>query len=97
MSSNDKGLKIPEGKLVLITTDDWFMHKDGGQYKGVLGLPELVKPEEVLGFHPKGSTDWMLRFKAHNGDEVLVAGCRIHYLAIVEKGQVAHKDVLDLR
>lgn len=97
MSSTEKGLKIPEGKLVLITTDDWFSHKDGGQYKGVIGRPEVIKPEDLIGFHPKGSTDWMLHFKSYRGDELFVAGCRVHYVAIVDKGQVAHKDVLDLR
>ena len=97
MASDNKGLVIPEGKLVLITTDDWFNHKDSGQYKGVIGKPEVIKPEDLIGFHPKGSTDWMLHFTSYRGDELFVAGCRVHYVAIVDKGQVAHKDVLDLR
>lgn len=98
MSSTNGGLKIPEGKVAMVTTDDWFYHSDGQQYHGIAGKPRVVGPEELVGFQPKGSTDWMLKFESfQTGEQVYVAGCKVHYLSIVNDDMVVPKDFLDMR
>lgn len=90
------GKDLPIDKTVMVITDDWFIHTNGQQYKGVLGRPAVVEPAKLIGFNPKGSTDWMLRWQKA-GNELVVAGCRVHYAMSADASIECPTNILDLR
>lgn len=101
MSTNNTGCMLkdlPQDKVAVVTLDDWFFHTNGQQYKCIVGRPKVVQVENVLGFKPKASTDWMLKFDDGRGDEVLVAGCRVHYITTMNLNKpISAQGLLDLR
>lgn len=69
-----------KGKLLknlLVTTDKWFMAPNGQEYKYIYGNAHFRTTENILGFNPEKSTNWILDF----GD-VIIMGCQIHYISI---------------
>lgn len=90
------GTDLRPDQAVLVNTDDWFHHANGQQYKGILGRPQVVEPAKLIGFNPKGSTDWMLRWEKV-GKEIVVAGCRIHYAMTVDANIECPGNILDMR
>jgi len=66
---------------LLVTTDDWFASPTGQEYKHIYGDAYLKRVEDVIGFAPPQSTNWVLDF----GD-MIIFGCRIHYIAVCKDG-----------
>jgi hypothetical protein len=63
----------------LITTDNWFIAPDGKHYRAVWGNCQTVTAEEALGLVPnRNSANWFVKVE-NNGEEVVLAGCQIHY------------------
>ena len=70
------------GDKVLVTTDGWFYAPDGESYRAVFGtLVELVITEEKYGIkNDKNTAKWALKI-----GNMLIAGCRIHYIVKTDK------------
>lgn len=66
---------------ILVTVDDWFQAPDGDDYKVVYGDAVVRKAEDILGFMPEKSANWILDF----GD-VIIMGCQIHYVSVCPGG-----------
>lgn len=65
----------------LITCDNWFVAPDGHSYLAVWGDCETVTAESALGLVPnRNSANWFVKV-SNNGEEMIVAGCQIHYAA----------------
>lgn len=70
------------GKNVLITTNNWFIGKDGRQYKAVWGaLKQIHTTQETLGFTPsRQNTNWFIEV-----GNMVIAGCQVLYMDACEK------------
>lgn len=65
----------------MITCDNWFVAPDGHSYLAVWGDCETVTAESALGLVPnRNSANWFVKV-SNNGEEMIVAGCQIHYAA----------------
>jgi hypothetical protein len=72
-----------QGRLLLLTVDDWFTYKDGNAYKHICGVCKPVEAKDLLGFKPSNGTNWYMQVGDGDG-AVFIAGCRIHYAVVVE-------------
>lgn len=69
---------IKNGEKYLITTDNWFFAPDGEQYRAIWGTCNFSKTDEVLGFNPTRSTNWLLKVGEGEGAMTL-GGCQVNY------------------
>jgi len=68
---------IQPGQLALLQFDDWFIAPDGSEYKAAYGPVNIIKAEDLLGFVPKGDTNWYVQI-GYDDKAILLAGCRVH-------------------
>lgn len=80
---------------LLITTDDWFTGPDGIDYKRVFGPVDVITAKALLGFEPKSSTNWFAAV-GPPGRQVLIFGCRIHYVVMCPERPRNMVGILDL-
>ena len=57
--------------------DDWFYAKDGSSYRTAFGPVFVLKARDLLGFTPKGNTNWYIQVGRGDG-AIILAGCRVH-------------------
>lgn len=80
----------------LITTSEWFIAPDGKYYKAVFGDCEVVDAPGTLGIETnRNSSNWYVKVKGQE-DEMIVAGCQIHYVVKTEKVNPDRK-VIDIK
>lgn len=70
-----------DGEYLLVNTDDWFLAKDGNNYKAVWGKCKIVEAKDIFGFKPTNGTNWYLQV-GDGENAIFIAGCRIHYAQI---------------
>ena len=75
---------LGDGARCVVTTDDFFVDKDGNQFRAVWGLCKIHEGKKVLGFDPKGSASWVMQVGTGEG-ALFIMGCRIHYLQVCDK------------
>lgn len=69
------------GERLLISTDDWFCAPDGQKYRAAWGLCRVLGAEDILGFSPKQSTNWVMQVGTGR-DSLFILGCRIHHVQL---------------
>ena len=69
------------GKKVLVTTHDWFMGKDGRNYKAVYGtLVSVTELKDSIGFAPsRQHANWALQVGT-----MVIIGCQVQNVEQVE-------------
>lgn len=82
----------------LITTENWFIGKDGRSYRAVWGDVEILK-DDVLGIKTNSrSTNWYAKVSTDTGS-LIVAGCQIQYAMTCEEkpntGDVVESEKVD--
>lgn len=70
--------EIQNGDYYLISSYGYFYAPDGEQYRAAWGPVELIKAEDLLGFNPTRSTNWLLKIGTGEG-AVIISGCQINY------------------
>jgi hypothetical protein len=80
---------------MVVTVDDWFYGPNGNRYNSVYGLVSIVKARDLLGFDPKNAANWFI-LVGSPGQQVLIAGCRVHYAAMCHERPGIMDNILDL-
>lgn len=81
--------------LMVVTTDEWFTGPDGNNYKNVYGPVDVAESKVLLGFEAKGTSNYVVLVGAP-GQQVVLMGCRVHYMAMCPKRPHNMQGILDL-
>lgn len=88
-------LKPKDWPLMLVTCDDWFTGPDGNSYKTVYGPVDVAESKVLLGFEAKGNANYVVCV-GPPGAQVVLMGCRVHYLAMCPKRPHNMNGILDM-
>jgi hypothetical protein len=88
-------MKPADWPLMLVTADDWFTGPDGNSYKTVYGPVDIATSTVLLGFEAKGNANYVV-LVGHPGRQVVLMGCRVHYLAMCPTRPHNMNGILDL-
>ncbi len=81
---------------MLVSTDGWFKGPDGLDYKHVWGPVNIVRADALLRFKPSNSANWYLTVGHANSNQVVIAGCQVHYAVMAPRRPTNMNNVLDM-
>lgn len=94
MAVDPDNIIMKQGKISIVTADNWFRGPDGDNYKHVLGPTYYFEAKELMGFVPKESANWFVVVgdvgEESHGHRQVIAGCQVHYAHVVS-------DISDVR